>query len=184
MKKLNRSLQLKKTEKRNMKKLVVSIIPILLFTATYSQNDRSFREPFQLELAVDTINYYSQEIPKSPYFVKENIIQIYPSEQLFIEVSLKDSTIETMKVVKENLFPEKTIRIDFKQNKKGKIHQSMMLTVQNPFDKKLIYKANMYIVGYDKWLSTSIMPVNKKLSGIEIWNDIIITLVLSDWTLE
>ncbi len=60
----------------------------------------------------------------------------------------------------------------------------MMLKVENPFDKKLIYEAGMFIVGNNQWLSTSIMPVQEKLVGFELWNDVIITMILTDWRLE
>lgn len=166
--------------KKNLLLLILNIISVNF----YSQNEKPFRENFTLELSVDTLNYYKQEIKKSPYFVKEKMIQIYPSEKVLVEVEIDKDTIANMKVVKENLHPEKTIVIDFNQRKDGRIHRSMMLKVENPFDKKLIYEAGMFVVGHNQWISTSIMPVHKKLMGIELWNDIIITLILSDWRLE
>ena len=40
----------------------------------------------------------------------------------------------------------------------------------------------MLMMGFDKWYGTSIMPVEPKISGIEIWNEIITSLNLFDFT--
>ncbi len=42
----------------------------------------------------------------------------------------------------------------------------------------------MYIVGYNKWLSTSIIPILPNLVNYETWNDVIISLVLERWRFE
>ena len=145
------------------------------------QNDNPNREPFVLTVAVDTINYYQQDVDKTPYFVHNHILQIFPSEKLNIEVEIKNDTIYAMKVVKENLNPSHTIIVDFKQEVNGKEHGSMMLSVMNPFDKKLIYDAKMFVLGSEKWISTSIIPIYPKLTNFELWNDIILSLVLDNW---
>lgn len=36
----------------------------------FAQNDNSFREGFTLKLAVDSTNYYEQEVKKSMFFCK------------------------------------------------------------------------------------------------------------------
>jgi hypothetical protein len=167
-----------------MKQLLITIFGLILSNVCFAQNEVLERKPFTLELAVDTVNYYSEEIKASKYFVQEKILQIYPGEKLLIEVELKNGNIEKMKVVKENINPENTIEIDFFQNKTEKMNEGMMLKVKNPFDKTLSYKAMMFIVGHDKWIKTSIMPVRPKLLGYETWNETIITLVLEDWTLN
>jgi hypothetical protein len=89
-----------------------------------------------------------------------------------------------MKVVKENLNPEKTIKIEFTQTVKDRKSEMMMLEIVNPFKKDLEYKAMMFIVGHDKWISTSVLPVKAKLTGYETWPDVIITLVLTEWKLK
>lgn len=88
---------------------------ILTFTASfcYSQNEIKEREPFVLKLAVDSDQFYQMDVPKSKYFVKENIIQIYPTEKLNIEVEIKNDTIFAMKVVEKIVEPKRTIQIEF-----------------------------------------------------------------------
>ena len=86
-----------------------------------------------------------------------------------------------MKVVQKNLNPEKTINVELTQTTKNRKNEYMTLTVDNPFNKALEYTAMMYIVGQDKWINTNVYPVRAKMAGIEMWSDVIITLVLRDW---
>ena len=161
-----------------------TFILILFFNFCFSQNNTEFREAFTLKLPVDTVTFYQQEVARSKYFVKDNILQIYPNEHLFIETEINNDKIITMKVVKENKNPSKTIEIEFSQNISGRKSEGTTLHVSNPFSKNLNYNAMMYIVGKDKWIRTSIIPIKPKLQNFEMWNDTIISLVLSDWRLE
>ena len=166
-------------------KVIMTILISLsfTFTFTYAQNEKPNREAFTLQLPVDGEQYYEQEVQNSPYFVKEKVLQIYPGEKLFVEVEIKKNEIISMKVVKENLKPEKTIEIELTQTVEERKSEFMTLKITNPFKKDLEYKAMMFIVGHDKWINTNVLPVKAKLSSFEIWNDVIITLVLADWKL-
>jgi hypothetical protein len=55
-----------------------------------------------------------------------------------------------MQVVKENVNPDKTIETIFSQTVKNNKNELMMLKVSNPFEKKLSYKARMYMIGNEK----------------------------------
>jgi hypothetical protein len=164
-----------------------TFLTILLSTSialVFGQNEKTSREEFSLKLPVNGEQFYEQKVDKSPYFIKENVLQIYPGEKLFIEVEKTKSEITSMKVVKDNLNPQKTILIEFAQTTKGRKSESMMLKIVNPFNKDLEYKAMMFIVGHDKWINTNVYPVRAKLTNFEMWNDVIISLVLSEWKLK
>jgi len=165
-------------------KVIMTILISLSFTFTYAQNEKPNREAFTLQLPVDEEQYYEQEVQNSPYFVKEKVLQIYPGEKLFVEVETKKNEIISMKVVKENLKPEKTIEINFTQTVEDRKSKFMMLEISNPFKKDLEYKAMTFIVGHGKWINTNVLPIKAKLSNFEIWNDVIITLVLTEWKLK
>jgi hypothetical protein len=62
--------------------------------------------------------------------------------------------------------------------------QQMLLTINNPFGKSLNYNAAMYLVGHDRWIDTTIIPIRAGLTNFEMWPDVIITLVLHEWRLE
>ena len=170
---------------KNMKvKTVLTILLSLTLGFSYAQNEVTNREEFTLKLPVDGEQFYEQKVEKSPYFVKENVLQLYSGEKLFIEVEIKKKEIISMKVVKENLNPEKTIEIELSQNVKDRKNVSMMLKIVNPFKKDLEYKAMMFIVGHNQWINTNVLSVKSKLTGYETWSDVIITLVLSEWKLK
>ena len=159
---------------------------IVISSITYAQNDLPEREPFTLKLAVDQEQFYEVAIDKTPYFILDNVLQIYPGEKLLVEAEVKSDSIISMKVVKEMKFPEKTIIIDFKQIIKegGREHEQMFLEVKNPFEKYLNYSAMMYIVGHDEWIDTSIIPIFPKILGLEMWSDVIITITLHSWRIQ
>ena len=165
-------------------KIILTLILSLTYGFSNAQNEKTNREEFTLKLPVDGEQFYEQKVENSPYFVKENTLQIYPGEKLFIEVEVNKKEIISMKVVKENLNPNKTIEVELTQNTKDRKNESMMLKIVNPFKKDLEYKAMMFIVGHDKWINTNVLPVMSKLTGYETWTDVIITLVLSDWKLK
>lgn len=146
---------------------LLTVILGISFAFTYAQNEKTNREEFILKLPVDEKQFYQQKIENTPYFVKENVLQIYPGEKLFIEVEVNKKEITSMKVVKENLNPERTIKIEFTQTTKDRKSESMMLEVDNPFTKDLEYKAIMFIVGHDQWINTNVLPVKAKLIGFE-----------------
>ena len=150
----------------------------------YGQNEKTNRNAFILELAVDEKQYYSQKVESSPYFVKDKILQIYPGEKLYIETETEDDEILSMNVVEENLNSEKTIVIEFSQKVKDRKNEMMMLEIVNPFNKDLEYEAMMFIVGHEKWINTNVLPVKANLTTFEIWSDVIITLVLAEWKLK
>jgi len=165
-------------------KTLITILLLMISFLGKAQNEKPERAAFVLKLAVTKKNFYEQNIPVSPYFVHEKLLQIYPTEKLFIEVEIAGDTISVMKVVKENLKPESTIEIVFTQNVKDKASESMMLKVNNPFNRKLSYKAFMSVVGSNRWTATSIIPVEPKIGGYEMWNDVIVSLALDKWKLE
>jgi hypothetical protein len=170
--------------KNEMKKIFSLILLLIIGFSLNAQNEKPEREAFKLKVAIDSVNFYQQDVAKSPYFVKEKILQIYPSEKIFIETEIKSDTIYSMSVVKENLNPEKTIIVEFNQNVNGRMHDGMMLSVKNPFDKTLKYEALMYINGGTEWIPTSIIPIRPNLVNYELWNDVILSLVLLEWKIE
>ena len=165
-----------------MKKIILVLL-ILNFTSTFSQNEKPNRKEFTLTIPVDGEKYYEQKVVKSPYFVKDDILQIYSGEKIFVEVEIKKKKILSMKVVDKNLNKDKTLIIELSQETKDNKHELMMLIITNPFKYNLEYKAGMFVVGGKNWVNTSVIPVRAKLKAFETWRDPIITLVLNDWKL-
>ena len=165
-----------------MKILALFMFIFLMNILCYSQsNDLLNRNAFTLKLAVDGSNFYQAEIKESPYLLPENTIKIYPGETLFVEIELLKKNIKGMKIVKENLNPEKTLIIKFYQETNGKKHEMMMLYIKNPFKRELVYSAYMCLMKNSKWVPTSVIPIKPELRSFETWPDIILTLALSGW---
>ncbi|RPI74815.1 MAG: hypothetical protein EHM45_17125 [Desulfobacteraceae bacterium] len=164
-----------------MKKLIIVTV-FFINTIVFGQtNDLPNREPFTLKLAVDDTIFYQAEIKSAPYVLPENHIQIYPGEKILVEVELIENEIVSMKPVKENLNPEKTITITFTQQVDEKKHKFMMSAVYNPFGMQLEYQVNMYLMKYKKWAPTHVLPIKAKSSVSESWPNILTFLDLYGW---
>jgi hypothetical protein len=168
-----------------MKKALLLISSLVLAFCSYGQNNESpNRAAFKLTLAVNDTNYFASDIKESAYILKDNTVQIYPGESIFIEADFEDKTVKNMHCVKSNIHPEKTITISFDQKIEGRKPEQMILKVQNPFDAKLEYKAHIYLLKQKRWVETDVLPVRPKIIGFETWHDIIVTIALSGWKLQ
>jgi hypothetical protein len=164
--------------------LKTSLLSFFAFVVLNAQNEMPNREPFTLKLAIDNEYFYEEEILKTPYFEKKYILRIYPSEHINIEVEFLNNSIYSMKVVKENLYPEKTIEISFEQIQNGRLNETMQFHIKNPFDNVFTYKVLMVVFGSDELILTRVLPVSPKSKNIEFWESVIISLILADWKIE
>jgi len=166
-----------------MKQILFLVVIIFTFILNSKGQDTAVlkRTPYTLKIEVDKKNFYEDQIGATPYIFPNNGMQIYPGETIYVEVLEENGIIKGMKAVKEITKPKTTLTIKFSQKSEKKIHQMMMLEVQNPFPKNLIYDAKMFLLSNKKWVNTSIYPVTAGLSGIETWPDIIISLGLDNW---
>ena len=166
-----------------MKQILFLVVITLTLTVNSRGQDTTVlkRTPYTLKIGVDKKNFYEDEIGATPYVFPNNGMQIYPGETIYVEVVEENGIIKSMNAVKEITKPKTTLTIKFSQKSENKVHQMMMLEVQNPFPKNLTYEAQMFLLSNKKWVKTSIYPVMAGLSGIETWTDIIISLGLGNW---
>jgi hypothetical protein len=150
---------------------------------TQISNEREKRDSFTLIMPVAKETFYESRIPSSPYIVGPGILQLFPGDTVYIEMEQKDGTISGLKSVKENKNPDKTLEITFTQTVTGNTHTNMMLKVKNPFKKNLTYEAMIRYMDTGKWEATSIMPVIAGIWGYEMWQDVIVSIALSEWKL-
>ena len=166
-----------------MRQILFLVVLALTLTLNSKGQDSTVlkRTPYTLKIEVDKKNFYEDQIGATPYVFPNNGMQIYPGETVYVEVVEENGIIKSMKAVKEITNPKTTLTIKFSQKSENKIHQMMMLEVQNPFPKNLTYEAQMFLLNNKKWVNTSIYPVMAGLSGFETWTDIIISLGLGNW---
>ena len=99
-------------------KSIVTLFILFISQISIAQNQNPQREAFKLKLPVDGVHFFEQDVKSTPYFVHNDILQIYPVEKVFVEVELKNDTIFSMKTVNKNLNPTFTIEIEFSQKVK------------------------------------------------------------------
>lgn len=162
-------------------KILFTLTFCLAFSMGFAQNSVENRKAFTFKIPADDKLYYQMEVEESPYFIKDKVLQIYCNEKVFVECEVAADTIRSMKVVKENLNPNRTIIIDFNQNGDDKKSIRTNLNVKNPFDRTLLYEAMMYTPLSPEWEETSIIPIRPKLQNFEMWPHAIITLILDNW---
>lgn len=153
-----------------------------LSIASYAQdNGNNKRMPFKLTLAVDADTFYETEVKESYYLNGPDILQLYPGEKVFLQVQQEKGKIKDIKIANGNTKPFETIEILFKQDVHGKEHKAMVLQINNPFNMSLVYEAKIFLRKENKWVKTSVLPVQANLSSFETWPDMIITIALSGW---
>ncbi|MEP7229061.1 MAG: hypothetical protein ABI691_02345 [Ginsengibacter sp.] len=169
-----------------MKKISILLTEILLVSlCSYGQDTTQLIRPsYKLTVLVDKNSFYEEELKSTPYILPGKTVQIYPGETIFIEIEEDNGIIKSMTAVKEPVHPSKTLTISFIQGVKKKTHELMMLKVENPFPKNLIYKAKIFLLKQKKWVDTDVYPVGAGLSGYETWPDIITSIGLNDWQFQ
>lgn len=164
------------------------ILILSLFFLTVPSNSKGQdsailkRTPYTLRIDVNKVNFYEEQIGATPYIFPNNGMQIYPGETIYVEIEQDNGVIKSMRAVKEITNPKTTLTITFSQKSENKIHQMMMLKIQNPFPKNLTYIAKMFLLKQNKWIDTNVYPIAAGLSAYETWPDIITSLGLGSWT--
>ena len=170
-----------------MKKILLAAF-FMLATATYSnENILTERPSFDLMLKIDDERFFKTKKPKLPYIVDNKYVTIFPGETLFVEADVVNDTIVKFTVVKEVKNKDKTIILKFNQTTKEenpREHDYMLLTITNPFNKKLVYKTNIHLILQDRLTGTSTIPVMAKLTNYVSWPDILGAIFLYDFVLE
>jgi hypothetical protein len=168
-----------------LKTILILIIGSLMIHQGYCQtHDSNKRLAFDLKLFVDDNQFYNSPMGETNYIINDSIVQIFPGEKLFIEAEVVNNKLTNFRIVNDIKDKSKTLVVDFRQTIKGKVHEQMTLSIDNPFDKQLRYKAMMNLMKNNKWVKTSVYPVMPGLRGIEIWPDLITSLALVGFELE
>jgi hypothetical protein len=172
-------------QKSMIKAIVILVIGSLMANHCYGQtNNSNKRLAFDLKLFVDDNQSYNAPMGETNYIINDSIVQIFPGEKLFIEAEIVKNKLTNFKIVNDIKDKSKTLIVDFRQSAKGKVHEQMILSIDNPFNKQLRYKAMMNLMKHNKWVKTSVYPVMPRLKAIEMWPDLITSLALGGFELE
>jgi hypothetical protein len=170
---------------RRARSYLMLIILLSFIRSIHAQDTTGLKRPaYKLNVAVDKDTYYEDDIKSTPYILPDTSIQLYPGETIYVEVIEENGVIKKMTAVPVVKDPAKTITISFSQDKKGNVHELMMLKIENPFRYQLIYKALIFPYQQKRWVKTDVLPVEPKLSAYETWPNIIISIALRGWTFQ
>ncbi|HTE28533.1 hypothetical protein [Flavitalea sp.] len=142
------------------------------------------RKPYLLTVAVDKKTTYEENLPEANYVLPDQTVQLYPGETVFIEIEQENGVVKNVRAVAENKFPEKTLIISFTQISKKKVHEGMMLKIQNPFKYKLKYDAKTYLLNYKNWVNARVLPIQPALSAYETWAEVITSVAVGNLSFE
>jgi hypothetical protein len=161
------------------------LVCFFLITNIYAQSDSSnLRPSFELKLKVNSKQFYTAPLGETKYIINDTIIQIFPGEKLFIETNTINNKLVNLRRVDSIRDSTKTIIIEFVQESEGKDHKYMQLIIKNPYNKNLHYSVLMNLLKHQKWVRTNVVPVMPKLESIEMWPDILTSLVLTGFELK
>lgn len=164
---------------------LLSILLCFVVNFCYAQSDTSnIRRQFNLKLFVNDSTFYQALMKQTSYVIDNKMVQIFPGETLYIEAEIAKDSLVNLHIVPAIIHKDKTIIISFTQDHENNIHKQMILKINNPFSESLVYDAHINLMKTKRWVRTSILPVQPNLVGIEIWSDIITSMVLSDFYLQ
>ncbi len=167
-----------------MKTKLLILFAIIIFTSLTpnclaKKNDYPNRKAFKLDLEINDTNYFQAEIPESPIVLASNSVQLYPGEEVFVEVELDSvNKIKSLNSVKKNLHPKKTLVISFEQIANKHIHEKMVLSIYNPFDMELIYKPSLLLFKISDWLLKKDVIAPKNQLSVEVFTELTISISL------
>ncbi|MBC7937748.1 MAG: hypothetical protein H7Y86_20555 [Rhizobacter sp.] len=165
--------------------ILLTLLITFLSNVTNGQDNIPLkRKPYKLAVAVDKEIVYEEDLKDNPYVWPDKTVQLYPGETVYIEIEFNKDTIKRFVAGKENTNPSTTLELTFTQVSNDKVHELMMLKVKNPFKKKLVYEAMIFLMKQKKWVKTSVIPVEGGLMGFETWPDIITSIGVGGWTFK
>lgn len=103
------------------------------------------------------------DFPKGP-FVADGYINVLSGEEINVEFEESENALSNARYVEKISAPEKTVAFKLEQTDKGAV-----LSVKNPFAKSILYDCLIQHYKAEGLKKTSIVPVQSKLLGFELW---------------
>ena len=135
--------------------------------------------------AFSTINAQNiNEIKKEENkFVYGESIKLFLGDSILVETKVINNLIKDFKLVNKIADSSKTMKIKFDYSNFG-MQKSSILTISNPFELTLKYKARIKYFNRDKYSETSIIPILPKIFAFEMWPEKLESIILYDFELE
>jgi hypothetical protein len=136
--------------------------------------ERACRDDTTQVFAVGPTAEYRGVYPRSPYIAGPGVVVVLPGEAIRLAASVSPSgELADLKVVPQGGVLEVAV-----SRERG----ATMLTIKSNLDRPLFYCAYINIPGTGR-VKTSIVGIEAKLRSVEIWEDTIIEIVLTNFRL-
>lgn len=133
-------------------------------------------KPFTVTLTKRDGSTYSHTFEPPMPVIQRGAITIFSGQTLNIEAEVgPDGRLGHLKLVPRVVHADTTLVLQLEQSGSG-----MLLSVHNPFDRPLRYKAGIRPLGDKGFAATDVCPVMAKLGGIEMWPEPLFQVQLQD----
>lgn len=116
-------------------------------------------------------------------FVYGQSIKLFMGDKIYVEANLAGNSVQDFKIVRSITDSSKTITIEFKYENFGG-QKSSLLTISNPFDIQLEYKAKIKPMSGNRFAATTTVPVLPKIYSMEMWPNKLDSIILSDFKIS
>lgn len=166
-----------------IKRLILLTVGLQMTAMTFCQSVQmsNTRPDYKIQLAVKSDILYEATIRGSQYIIIDSVIQIFPGEKLFVEAEIVKENLTNFKMVPQIKDSSKTLTIEFLQEVSGKEHKQMVLSVDNPFNKKFEYNAIISRMIDKKPVMISDLTIPAKAKSVQTWPDILTALILKSF---
>jgi len=113
-------------------------------------------------------------------FVYGQSIKLFMGDKIYVEANIAGNSVQGFKVIRSITDYAKTITIELKYEDFGG-QKSSILTISNPFENQIEYKAKIKSVSGNKYAVTSTVPVLPKIYSMEMWPNKLESIILSDF---
>lgn len=135
------------------------------------------RSPTTVSVRISEDQASEIKLQKAPYYF-QNTANVVSGETLFLEANVVSGKIASLKYVKNNVRPEKTIVVTLSVMESDPSKISTMLEITKPLNEALIYKAMFHAASGNSFKKTSVCPVLSKQSTYENWPFLIFQMAL------
>jgi hypothetical protein len=138
------------------------------------------RPATKIKLDMGHDRYYVVDQPAAPYTF-DGMINVLAGETVTVSASAKGDKLADLRYVPEPGKEAPVVVARLQQYVDNQGQYSMLLTVTNPFDRPLVYTANIQPAGRNSFLPSSICPISPHRIGAETWSYPLVQVLLKDF---
>lgn len=138
-------------------------------------------EPYSFDLIGDDGKTLSFSFKSRPPIVQGNFISIFPGETTHVLADVSGAELTNFRTTKQVEHPSRTLTFQFSQEEFEKGERLMLLTITNPFDRAIKFRAGMMLPSSDRLMKTSVCPLMPNGKNFESWPEPIFQIVLTDF---